>query len=145
MKRFVLLLLFGMFFPAFVSSAYADIPARDNLILELNTNGVLSDTSGNGRTIKLFGDVSTVLAGSGSTWSHANFSGSGQISSTLSWAAGETSAFTLSLWMKTSADDRNTLINNCLNYIGGYRYYTLNQGVAPYVSSQYPVLGNYSR
>lgn len=141
MKRFALLLLCGLFFPALVSSAYADIPARDNLILELNTNGVLSDTSGNGRTIKQFGDVSAVPAASGSTWSHASFAGSGQISSTLSWAAGETSAFTLSFWVKTSANDRNTLINNCLDYAGGYRYYALNQSIAPNST----LLGSYSR
>lgn len=122
MKKFVLLSLLGLLSILLITSAYADIPARDNLILELNTNGAFSDTSGNGRTIKQFGDVTAVTA-SGSNISYANFTGTGQLSATLSWSAGDSTPFTISTWIKTTPAERQLTINECPEYGSGARYY----------------------
>jgi hypothetical protein len=114
-----------------ISSVYAAIPARENLIIELtHSGGILSDTSGNNRLIRSYGDVSSSTA-SGTSLSTLQFAGSGQVNSTLSWYAGSASPFTLSFWVKAPIASRSNLINDCPSYGSGARFYTGANLVSP--------------
>ncbi len=123
-----------------ITTLYAAIPGRENLILELtHSGGVLSDTSGNGRLIRSFGDVSSSTA-SGTSLSTLQFAGSGQINSTLSWYAGPTSPFTLSFWVKTPVASRTNNLFDCPQYGSGARFLT---GASPVRMPGYDSLGQF--